>query len=116
MTTIFDKNKKGRSKPFPMIKPGEFINNLNYFRQSNNLSQAELGRLVGVSRQCILEVEKNKKVPSVKLALNLAKVLETTVEKLFRQEWKAPRNPQEEYLEFLKEEGLFDSLPDCYKL
>ncbi|MFH1688008.1 MAG: helix-turn-helix domain-containing protein [bacterium] len=50
------------------------------------LSQQAVADMVGVSRQTIVAIEKGDYSPSVKLALLLAKNLETTVEELFELE------------------------------
>ena len=47
------------------------------------LSQQQLADMVNVSRQTIMSIERGDYAPSVKLALLLAKKLETTVEELF---------------------------------
>jgi putative transcriptional regulator len=44
--------------------------------------------MVSVSRNTIISIERGDYAPSVKLALLLAKVLETTVEELFELEEK----------------------------
>ena len=50
------------------------------------MSQAHLANLVGVSRQTIIAIERGDYSPSVKLALQLARALGTTVEQLFELE------------------------------
>lgn len=52
----------------------------------DELSQAELADLVSVSRQTIIAIERGDYSPSVKLALQLARVFGTTVEQLFELE------------------------------
>jgi putative transcriptional regulator len=47
------------------------------------MSQQELADRAGVSRQTIISIEKGRFQPSVSLALRLASVFHTTVEKLF---------------------------------
>lgn len=47
------------------------------------MTQAELGALVGVSRQSVVSVEGGNYSPSVYLALKIAVALDTTVEELF---------------------------------
>jgi molybdate-binding protein/DNA-binding XRE family transcriptional regulator len=47
------------------------------------LSQAELARRVGVSRQALAAIESGRQVPSTALSLHLARVLRCTVEELF---------------------------------
>jgi len=61
--------------------------NLRRFRfERGELSQQQLAEMVSVSRQTIVSIEKGNYAPSVKLALLLAKVLETSVEELFALE------------------------------
>ncbi len=52
-------------------------------RAARNLTQADLADLAGVSRKTINTVENGVFVPSVHLALTLARALGTTVEDLF---------------------------------
>jgi len=47
------------------------------------LTQKELAERVGVTRQTIIAVEQGRFVPSVRLALELAKALEMPLEELF---------------------------------
>lgn len=49
----------------------------------HNLSQEDLARIIGVSRQTIHFIERNKYVPSTVLALKLARHFEVMVEELF---------------------------------
>ncbi|VXB43928.1 helix-turn-helix transcriptional regulator [Maribacter litoralis] len=48
-----------------------------------DLTQADLAEKLGVSRQTIHAIEKNKFNPSVILALKMAKLFSLTVEELF---------------------------------
>lgn len=58
--------------------------NLRRFRfERGELSQQQLADLVKVSRQTIVSIERGDYSPSVKLALLLARKLDTTVEELF---------------------------------
>lgn len=62
---------------------------LRRFRfERGEFSQQQLADMVMVSRQTIVAIERGNYSPSVKLALLLAKKLETTVEKLFQLEEK----------------------------
>ena len=58
-------------------------NNIKVERAIMNLTQAELAEQIGVSRQTINAMEKNKYVPSTLLALKLAKLFEKPVETIF---------------------------------
>lgn len=54
--------------------------------ERGELSQQQLADMVAVSRQTIVSIERGDYSPSVKLALLLARRLETTVERLFELE------------------------------
>jgi putative transcriptional regulator len=58
-------------------------NNLKDVRTQKNFTQENLAGVIGVTRQTIIAVEKEKFVPSVKLALELALALDVPFEKLF---------------------------------
>lgn len=59
-------------------------NNLRRFRfEMNEMTQAELAKEVGVTRQTIISIEKNRYVPSTLLALKLAKFLGRRFEDVF---------------------------------
>lgn len=52
-------------------------------RKTKKLSQEDLAQLCNVSRQTINAIENSKYDPTLSLAFQLAKVLETTVDDLF---------------------------------
>jgi putative transcriptional regulator len=52
-------------------------------RARHSLTQADLAKEVGVSRQTIHAIEKNKFNPSVTLAIKMARFFKVTVEYLF---------------------------------
>ena len=56
---------------------------LKEYREAKGLKQADLAELVGVRRETIVHLEKGKYNPSLKLAMDIAKVFHTTVEELF---------------------------------
>ncbi|WP_250432422.1 helix-turn-helix transcriptional regulator [Hanstruepera flava] len=58
-------------------------NNLKVERAIHNLTQADLAERIGVSRQSINAMEKNKYVPSTVLALKIAKLFNKPVEDIF---------------------------------
>ncbi|MBU3677454.1 MAG: helix-turn-helix transcriptional regulator [Chitinophagaceae bacterium] len=58
-------------------------NKLKLARTAQQLTQEELAKLAGVSRQSIHAIESGKYVPTTILALKLARILTTTVEQLF---------------------------------
>jgi putative transcriptional regulator len=54
-----------------------------YRTEVKKLTQQELADQVGVSRQSINAIEKEKFLPSIELALKLARFFEVPVEELF---------------------------------
>lgn len=61
-------------------------------RKEKGISQEELARKCGVSRQTVNAIENNKYDPSLSLAFHLAKELATTVDALFIHENTAGRS------------------------
>ena len=59
---------------------------IHEFRKDMNLQQAELAEMVGVRRETIGKLENGKYNPSLKLAMDIAKVFGKTVEEVFRFE------------------------------
>ncbi|GGE35906.1 transcriptional regulator [Pullulanibacillus camelliae] len=58
-------------------------NKIRALRKARKLSQEELAKLCGVSRQTINAIENDKYDPTLSLAFKLAERLETTVDELF---------------------------------
>ncbi|MCI5596580.1 MAG: helix-turn-helix transcriptional regulator [Lachnospiraceae bacterium] len=58
-------------------------NRLKEYRAKIGVNQQEMGKLAGVSRQTISQIERGDYSPSVTLALKIAKVFEVTVEDIF---------------------------------
>ena len=56
---------------------------LHELRKEHNMQQSELANLVGVRRETIGNLENGKYNPSLKLAMDIAKVFDTTVEDIF---------------------------------
>ena len=56
---------------------------LKEYRAKLNLKQDELAELVGARRETIIRIEKGQYNPSLKLAMDIAKVFGVTVEELF---------------------------------
>ena len=57
---------------------------LKEYRARCNMSQSDLAYLVNVRRETIGNLENGKYNPSLKLAMDIAKIFETTVEDLFQ--------------------------------
>lgn len=58
-------------------------NRLQEIRSKKNMTQEELGKAVGVTRQTIIAIEKGNYTPSVLLALKIAKCFKVKVEDIF---------------------------------
>lgn len=61
----------------------EFTTRLKELRASKNMKQGELAELVGVRRETIIRLEKGLYNPSLKLAVDIARVFGCTVEEVF---------------------------------
>lgn len=61
-------------------------NTIKVERAIKNITQEELSKLVGVSRQSINAIESGKYIPSTVLALKIAQVFEKSVEDIFQLE------------------------------
>jgi putative transcriptional regulator len=58
-------------------------NKVNYFRKEKNVTQEELAKSVGVSRQTIIALEKGNYSPSICLALKISKFFGVCVDDIF---------------------------------
>lgn len=56
---------------------------IHELRKEYNMQQAELAKLVDVRRETIGNLENGKYNPSLKLAMDIAKIFDTTVEDIF---------------------------------
>ncbi len=61
----------------------EFKTNLKEYRAKQSMKQSELAELVGVRRETIIRLERGQYNPSLKLAMDIAKVFSVRVEDLF---------------------------------
>lgn len=81
-----------RELPMPVIKPlprprlhGRKTGNVIYMtRIVKHMTQATLAAEAGVSRRAIIDIENQRKAPSVFLAIAIAEALEVKVEDIFK--------------------------------
>ncbi len=66
-----------------MAATARLQNQLRDHRHRRQLTQQALAERVGVTRQTIIAVEQGRFVPSVRLALDLARALDLQLEELF---------------------------------
>ncbi|WP_088186836.1 helix-turn-helix transcriptional regulator [Desulfosporosinus sp. FKA] len=59
---------------------------IHELRKERNMQQADLAALVGVRRETIGNLENGKYNPSLKLAMDIAKVFDKPVEEIFQFE------------------------------
>ena len=89
LTTIvvICKNLNDKKSCQNMIENGDehlpLLNRLKEYRSRLGINQTEMGKLAGVSRQTISQIERGDYSPSVTLALKIAKICEVSVEDIF---------------------------------
>ena len=59
-------------------------NDVRERRSGRGISQGDLGKALGVSRQTINAIETGRYLPSLPLAIAMAQYFDTTVEEIFR--------------------------------
>lgn len=60
------------------------ITHIKEYRERLGMTQGQLAQAVGVRRETIVHLENGKYNPSLKLAMDIAKLFETSVETLFQ--------------------------------
>ena len=68
------------------MMPDKIKNHIKVWRAKKDMTQADLAKAIGSSRQAVHAIEKGKYVPSTLLTLKIAKVFETSVEEVFEIE------------------------------
>jgi len=58
-------------------------NHIKELRAKHNLTQDDLARKVGVRRETIVFLEKNKYNPSLRLAYDISRALQSKIEEIF---------------------------------
>ena len=66
-----------------MVKPTLVTNTIRAHRENAGLTQADLARTVGVTRQTLLAIEQGKYSPTLELAFQLARAFGVTLDDLF---------------------------------
>lgn len=60
------------------------MNKIKEFRKKKNLSQSDIAKIMKVKQNTISKWELDRTLPNVKNAIELAEILETTVEQLYK--------------------------------
>jgi len=66
-----------------IYKGGIMKNRIRELRKLKKITQEELSKQVGVSRQSIIAIESGKFNPSLELAYNISKAFNSTIEEVF---------------------------------
>ena len=69
-----------------LVMPTRVMNRIKDLRLRRGWTQQDLAEAVGVSRQSINSIERDRYVPSLPLALLFARVFRTSVDDIFRLE------------------------------
>lgn len=67
----------------PKKKNSSFESSIHVYRAMQRMTQQELADKVGVSRQTIIQLERNRYNPSLLLAHDIATVFDVPIEKIF---------------------------------
>lgn len=54
------------------------------FRKSKGVTQEEFAKIIGVSRQTVIAIEKGNYIPSLLLGIKIARFFNKTVEEVFK--------------------------------
>lgn len=67
-----------------MVKPTLVTNSIRSRREEVGLTQAELARRIGVTRQTLIAIEQGKYSPTLELAFQIARAFEVGLDDLFQ--------------------------------
>lgn len=66
-----------------MVKPTRVTNSIRSHREAQGITQAELARRIGVTRQTLLAIEGGKYSPTLELAFQIAREFSVPLESVF---------------------------------
>ena len=67
-----------------MVKPTKVTNTIRPLREATGMTQAELARRIGVTRQTVIAIEQEKYSPSLELAFQIARVFDVGLDAVFQ--------------------------------
>lgn len=67
-----------------MVKPTLVTNSIRTRREDAGITQAELARRIGVTRQTLIAIEQWKYSPTLELAFQIARAFEVGIDDLFQ--------------------------------
>lgn len=66
-----------------MVKPTRVTNTIRAHREDAGLTQAELARRIGVTRQTLIAIEQGRYSPTLELAFQIARAFGAPIDELF---------------------------------
>ena len=74
-----------------MVKPTRVTNRIRALRFAHDeMTQAELARRIGVTRQTVIAIEQGRYSPTLELAFQIARVFEVPLDDVFRYPEETP--------------------------
>ena len=73
-----------------MAKPTRVTNSIRAVREAQGMTQAELARRIGVTRQTVIAIEQGRYSPSLELAFQIAHVFGVPLEEVFQYPEESP--------------------------
>jgi putative transcriptional regulator len=67
-----------------MVKPTKVTNSIRALREAAGLTQVELSRRIGVTRQTLIAIEQGKYSPTLELAFQIARVFGVSLDDVFQ--------------------------------
>lgn len=66
-----------------MVKPTKVTNSIRAVREAAGMTQAELARQIGVTRQTLIAIEQGRYSPTLELAFQIARAFDVGLDDLF---------------------------------
>lgn len=66
-----------------MVRPTRVTNSIRTVREGAGMTQAELARQIGVTRQTLIAIEQGKYSPTLELAFQISRVFGVSLDDLF---------------------------------
>lgn len=67
-----------------MVKPTRVTNSIRPLREKAGLTQADLARQIGVTRQTLIAIEQGKYSPTLELAFQISRIFGVGLDDLFQ--------------------------------
>lgn len=67
-----------------MVKPTRVTNTIRAVREEAGMTQAELARRIGVTRQTLIAIEQGRYSPTLELAFQISRVFEVSLDDIFQ--------------------------------